>query len=299
MRTLNLLMALLLMGSSAAYSQDQLTVDESLRPMSKGTQPAFTLNIPQTNLKDVEKEWMKYIKSGSKEKSVAVGGEIIMPGAVNKNIAAEPFTIYSTLLETNQGVFLSAWFGLGGDSVFITRELNNGKDLAAKKYIRDFAIQRYRVAVKAQVEIEKGKMKDLEKELKGLEKDEDKANKNINGYERDIQRSKDQIATNDGDEKRKGDLVYAQKTKMDNMNTYEKETLKAAEKVLKTLEKEKEKIQKDSEKENRKIDDWNSNIREERRKIDNLKQDQRIKRGQIADQKKVISEVEQKLKDIK
>lgn len=282
-----------------SHAQALLPVEEALRPMSKGTNPSFAVEIPKTTLKDVEKEWIKYIRAGSKEKPVESGGEIAMPGAVNKNVAASTFKIYSALLEITDGVRLTAWFSIGNDSVFISREMGNGRDLAAQKYVRDFALARYRDAMKNEVQAEKNKLKKLDSELKDLVKQEEKAVKNINEMQRTIGRTQDAIGTLRGDEQRKSDQIYNQKTVLEGMNNKADQSYKDAEKVLKNLEKEKEKAQKQNEKENKSIDNLNRDIREERRKIDDLKQDQRLKRGQIEDQKRAVSQAENRLKQIK
>lgn len=294
-----LILTFIFLWAGFLQGQTILPVEESARPMSKGTYAAFTVEIPQTTLKQAIKDWDKYLRNGSKEKAYDGGGEHVQPGVVNKNVAPDPFKVYSTMLETTDGVRLSAWFSLGNDSVFISKEMGNDRELAAQKYVRDFAVIHYREIVKQQLADEKDKKKKMESELKDLIKQEEKSVKNINEAQRSIGQAQDAISTRRGDEQRKSDLIYNQKAMMERMESKDGQLYKDAEKVLKSMEKEKEKLQNETEKENGKIDDWNRDIREEKRKIDDLKQDQRIKRGQTEEQKKVIAQVETKLKSVK
>ena len=68
--------------------------------MSKGTYPCFSAEIPRAKLKDVQKDWKKYISAGSKAKVLEANDEISIAGAINKNISSDPFNVYSRLLET-------------------------------------------------------------------------------------------------------------------------------------------------------------------------------------------------------
>lgn len=292
-----LILLLLVASASSVFAQKKIEIDESSRLMSKGTYPSFAAEIPQAKLKDVDKAWRKYISAGSKSKIVEAGDEINLVGAVNKNITTEVFNIYSKLLETTEGVKVTAWFSLN-DSVYISKDQNNDKDLAVKKYMLDFALDQYREVVKDELKKEQDKTKDLEGEMKDLIKAEEKSNKKISEYERSIQRAHDDIATNNGDQKRQSDLIYTQKGVVE-ASKGNATVLKEAQKTLKDMENAKEKLEKQNEKLNKDIDSWNKEIREEQRKIEASKQDQKLKAEQIAKQKDTVQGVEEKLKNIK
>ena len=170
-----LILLLFLASASSVFAQKKIEIEESPKLMSKGTYPSFAAEIPQAKLKDVDKAWRKYIATGTKGKIVEAGDEINLAGAVNKNISATTFNIYSKLLETTEGVRVTAWLNYG-DSVYISKEQNNDKDLAAQKYILDFANDQYREAVKVELKKEQEKIKALEGEMKDLIKEEEKSN---------------------------------------------------------------------------------------------------------------------------
>lgn len=292
-----MLMHLLSFFSFSVFAQTDLAVTETQRPNSKGTFNSFQVIIPQTKLKDVERDWQKYLRDGSKGKPESVNGEIIMRGAVSKNVSPNPFTVYSKLLETTGGVVLTAWI-TEDDSVFISAELNNDKDLAAKKYVRDFAVEEYKEVVKEELKAEKKILSNLEDELKNFINDEDKSRKKVNEYDRSIQRNRTAISTNEGDQKNKIEQITAQKKTAEGLRTMP-DAYKEANKTLKTYEDDLKKLQKENEKLNKEIDGWQKDIRTEERNIDRSKADQKLKTEQIEKQKSVVKAVEEKLAGIK
>ena len=283
----------------AVFAQANIAVEESDRLFSKGTQPSFLVEIPENKLKDVERDWMKYLNTNSAKgfKPETVNGEIIMRGAQNKNVSPAPFVVYSKLLETAMGVRLTAWIS-ENDSVFISKALGNDKDIAANKYVRDFAVQQYREVVKRELGREEDKLKKLEGDLKGLINDEDKSKKKINANDREIERNRSQIAINKSDETRKVEQINNKKTVVNNTRQAYGNTNKEAKKGLADLEKERKKIEANSEKLNREIDNLQKDIREDERNITQSQQTQRQKINEIEDQKNRIKVLDNKLRSI-
>lgn len=282
--------------SISVFAQEKITVDESPQPMSKGTYPAYITEIPGAKLKDVERDWKRYITSGSKGRVLEANDEISIIGAVNKNISQEPFNVYSHILETTTGVKLTAWLTFK-DSVYISKDLNTDKDLAAQKYIRDFGVQEYKLVVKGELQKQNEMLRLLQDQQNDLIKAEEHSNKKIEEYERDIQKNNGEIATNADDQKRKADLISNQKGVVESTRDNPEDN-KAAIKTLKDLEGDQNKLVKNGEKLNKEIDNWNREIREEQRKIEAGKADQKLKIDAIEKQKQSVQEVEDKLKNI-
>ncbi|MES2620571.1 MAG: hypothetical protein V4615_06955, partial [Bacteroidota bacterium] len=136
--------------SLSAIAQKEIIVKKDTVAMSKGTQSSFQVVIPEIKLAEAEKDWMKYTISGSKEKVTSVNGENFKKGALNKNVSPNPFNVYSKLLETTEGVKLTVWL-TENDTVFIAKEVNSDQNLAAEKYVRDFAVQEYQSVVKKEL----------------------------------------------------------------------------------------------------------------------------------------------------
>jgi len=282
------------------FAQVNIVVEETDREFSRGTKPAFVVEIPENKLKDVERDWVKYLNTNSAKgfKPETVNGEVIMRGAQNKNLSPSPVVVYSRLLETPAGVRLTAWLSLD-DSTFISKATGTDIDIAANKYVRDFAVEQYKEVVKRELGREVDKLKKMEGELKGFVSDEDKAKKKINANDREIERNRSQIAINRGDETRKNEQISTQKAVVDNTRQAYGNTNKEAKKALDDLEKERKKIQSSSEKLNKEIDNLQKEIREEERKITQSQQAQSQKSDEIEAQKRVVRATEDKLNGIR
>lgn len=291
------LFALFLFTSFFVNAQKEIFIDEAIRPMSKDSQPSFLVEIPQAKLEETQKDWLKYISAGSKGKATVVNGENLQPAAVVKNISPNPINIYSKLLETTEGVRLTAWF-TENDSVFMSARLNGEQDLAIQKYLRDFAIKKYQDAVKAEVNVQQQILDGMNKELKELIKEEEKANKKISESNRAIQKSNDNIATNNADIQATGYKITDQKGMVER-TAADKNANKGAKQTLKDLENNKKKLLKQNENENKNIDAMNKAIRELERNVADYKEKIAAKNTQIEQQKQNVANTQKKLEGIK
>ncbi len=292
-----ILFAALCVVTVSAFAQKPVTLSEDTFAMSKGTQTGFQVEIPQITMIEAEKQWLKYVSTGSKGKATVLNGENTQTGVVNPNVSPNPFIVYSKLLETTEGVRLTTWF-TENDTVFISKQLNNDQDLAVQKYIRDFAVAAYQDAVKDELKAEQDKQKALEKELNSLIKEEEKAAKKISESNRAIQKSTDNIATNNADVQDVSYKISDQKGMVERTAS-DANANKGAKQTLKDLENQKKKLQSQSEAENKNIDAMNKTIREEERKIADLKEKGNSKTTQIEQQKQKVKEVQSKLDGIR
>jgi hypothetical protein len=160
-----ILVAAYLTFSITAFAQKNITVDEAPRPMSKDSQFSYLVEIPQAKVKQVEKDWLKYISIKSKGKATVVNGENLQTEAVYKNISPNPFNVYSKLVETTDGVNLTVWL-TDNNAAFISKTPNSIEDLAVQKYVRDFAVQEYKLAVEEELKMERNKLNDIENQIK-------------------------------------------------------------------------------------------------------------------------------------
>lgn len=282
----------------AVGGAQNLTIIDGDRAFSKGSKPSYQFTIPQAITKDVEKDWQKYIKAGSKGKVETVNGETYIVGAVNKNISPSTFDVYSTIVESKEGVRITAWF-IGSDSVYISAASNTDRNLAVQKYLHDFAVPEYKEAVGKELKAEQEKLKAFENDLKAFVKEEDNSNKKINENERSIDRQKNALKASENDQKNKADQIGAQKKVVEQQKAISEDAAKDAAKVQKGFEKELKQLEKDHEKLSKEIDKWEAEIREEGRNIEKTKQNQRLKNDSIEKQRLVIKAVEEKLADIK
>ncbi len=274
-----------------------ISIQQSTQPCSHGEQPSFQLLIPQAKLKDVERDWTRYLKTKAKGKPEEVAGEIAMYGAVKKNVAPDGFNVFSKLLETTEGVMLTAWF-MRSDSAFMSKEKDSNQALAVELYLQNFAVPEYKAIVKDELKSENKKLEDLQNDLKGFINAEEKSNSKINENERSISRNKTQLRTNENDQKNQQNRIGQQKVVVESLKRTPGDAYKEAEKTLKEMENELKKLVNENEKLNKQIDKWEKEIREEGRNIDQSKQDQSLKNTDIEKQRRVVKSVENKLKSI-
>ena len=175
---------------SILFAQKEIIVTEEDKAMNTATKNCYIMIIPQARLKDVTEDWKKMVKKDAKGKMEESNGEIMMIGAISKNISASPLTITSRLVETAEGVQISSWFS---DGDFISTTTSPDKSAAVNKYLHDFGVQQYKLAVKRELDGEEKKSKQLESVYDGYVKDQKKAESNIQNLQKDIDNLKSDI----------------------------------------------------------------------------------------------------------
>ncbi|MCX6291901.1 MAG: hypothetical protein NT126_09080 [Bacteroidetes bacterium] len=294
----NRFLFLLLFISSAAFSQKEMTISEVPKSMSKGMQNGYVTEVPQAKLKEVASAWKKYIRHETKNTIEELNNEIIIRGTLIKNVSANPLNVYSKLLETEQGVMISAFF-TEDDSIFISSALSDEKSIAARKFIRDFVVQQYRIAVGHELDNERKKLSRLEDELESLVKSIEKSNRRINDNDRKIDKCKDAIATNRKEQEARAGEIASQKETVRSFAGSKGEEKDLAEKKLKDLEKEKKKLEKKSDNLHDDIEDYEADSRQQKRNIEKNEDAQKSKKTEISLQKETTKVVEKKLDNIK
>ena len=280
------------------FAQLDIKVSESTQTFSKGAKPAYQFEIPQAHLKQTKKDWISYLKKGAKAKLIDANGEVWMPGAVSDNVTSAPFNVYSTLLETTTGVRLTAWVSFNNDSIYISPGISD-RNLAVEKYLHDFALLEYKVAVNAQLQSENVKLKKLQNQLEVLYKQQDKANKKSNEFKRDIERNEDKIRTNENDQQTKQSQIATQKQAVDDQRNNPGPALDAARKTLKDYQSALNKLINQKEKLHSQIDKWEANIRAQDRNTAAALDNQKAKSAEIDQQKTVVKVVGDKLDNIR
>jgi len=285
-------------SSSILFAQQEIKVEETTKPMSKGSQSGFVTEVPQAKLKDVTSGWKKYVKHDTKNSITEDNGDLIMKETMISNISPKPLYVYARFLETDMAVRLTAFFS-EDDSTFISAQSSEDKSIAIKKFLRDFVVQQYKNAVYHELDAEKKKLAKLEGELDDLIKANDKANKRISENDRKIDKAKDDIAANRAEHEARATEVANQKEVVRGLSGTSGDVKDLAEKKLKDLEKEKKKLEKKGENLHGDADDYKSDTKQEERTIDKNEDAQKMKKDEITAQKVVVKNVENKVNKIK
>jgi hypothetical protein len=294
--TKTLILATTIFIQSNLFAQQKIEVAEAERPMSKGQQNAFIIEVPQTKIADLQKSWTSYLKNNTKEKIVNEKGEIFVLATVIKRLHDKSLNLYSRFQETTVGTNINTFYQI--DDVFVTSENNATVATSIKSFLFDFGKQAYAEAVQIELEREQKTLKDLEKDLEGLHKEEDKELKNIDKYKREIEKAEDVIKVKKNEQDLKQKEITAQKEKMIgvSLNADEK---KLQDKLVKGMEGEKKSLIKAQDGARKDIKSNEGSIKTSERNLANIKHNIDVKNASIGKQKELISKVQDKLANIK
>jgi chromosome segregation ATPase len=293
-RLLFIILAINLSINFSTSGQDTLSVTQSPMLMSKGTNPGFTVIIPQANLKDVVNAWKKYIKQGTTKPTITeVDGEYQVKGTTLVNISPEPINVYTQIKDMEKSLRLTAYF-TEDDSTFISSELNPEKANAAEKYVKNFAQMIYRVAVENELEVETKKLSVLEEEKEDMIHANEKSEKTISENERKSDHAKTEIEANSAAQGRRKSEVEGQKEVV-RVTTPKTETYDLEKKKLSTLEKELKKLENDNEGMHKDIENWNDDNSQLKRNIEKNENLIGEKKEAIEKQKSLVKEIQAKL----
>jgi len=171
----------LLITSSSLFAQIK-KVDEVNASMTQGTNRGFKVLIPETSEKEVIKAWSKLMKDyDSKSEKIKKEDEYLSPDASIPSIGERALNVYSQFQETPEGVYVTAFFDLGG--AYLNRDMHAEQTDAAIELMKNFATKTAKASIAEKVKEETKKLEKLEKEQKGLVKDKE-------GYEKDIKDAK-------------------------------------------------------------------------------------------------------------
>ncbi len=206
MKKVSLLIMLMCLSVIAVFAQ----IEEGSASMSKGSENAFTLELRQTEEKEVTKAWEKYIKGfKGKVKRDKKSGEIFADDCQVKDMSSNTVDIYSRLRQSGENTVLTVWYDLGG--AYLSSGMHGDKIPVVEKMLKEFAVSVDKASVEEDLKVQEKILKDLEKDLKGLEKDKEKSENEIAKCEKKILEEKESIKVNIENQKTKVGEIEAQK----------------------------------------------------------------------------------------
>lgn len=277
-------------------AQNQLEVKDIKKNMSDGEHVGMSILIPDATQDMVKKPWEDAIRGKSKSKAQTVGEEVQIKGTLIPLISNDSMNVYTLFTPSKDGVKMDVWYELKEHGyIDVSKEKYY---LPAKKFLYDFAVVQYKEVVKMEIDEADDKLDDLDKEFKKLAKEHDKLLAEVSDNKVKIENTKNEISTNESDQERQRDLIQAQKKKVFEAAKLSEDAKKQEEKNLKSLEKDLEKMVKENEKLHDDIVDYEADIREADREIKENETARELKSEQIADQKKLIAKLKDKLENI-
>lgn len=271
--------------------QAEIKVENSAREMSRGLQPAFQVNVPESSVKEVNRAWQRYIRKGTRARVKTNNEELHLPAANIDGVQGSNVQIYSRLYAEKSGVLLVTFFEI--DSVFFNPEQDPARAGSIRTYLRNFAVENYKDQVGGKIKEEEKLLRNLERELESLLNDEKSKEKKIRQNQREIQNLQSRIQSAESDETRKSEEISRQKDLVLTLKSFPEEE-KAAKSELKKLERELKTMQRSRENMHRKIDKLEEGIKNAERDILILQEKQKKQENDIAAQKERVGSVKNK-----
>lgn len=185
-------------------------IQEDAKMMSKGTQNAFSIELPNITEKVAEEVWKKFSKTyDAKSKRDRKTREYFAEDAKINEMGSNPIDIYTTFSELEEGTMVNFWFDLGG--AFLSSELHDAQVSAANTMLQSYAFAVGKKQAEDELKAEEKAQKELEKELEKLVKDNKEYHKKIEEAKELITKMENNIKTNEQDQEKKQTEIGAQK----------------------------------------------------------------------------------------
>lgn len=202
--------ALVATSLTATFAQ-KAEVTESAQSMNAGSQNAFSVKLPGTETKDVERAWEKYVKEfGGKTKKDKKTGEFLSNNCAIKKLNGDNTIDISARVspEGKTDNTLTVWFNLGG--AYLSSAAHADKVPFAKEMLMGFANSVSRTMIEDNLKEEQKKLKKEEDKLKDLEKDKKGLDSDIESYKKKIKKAEDDIKKAEDDIKKNAETQKIQ-----------------------------------------------------------------------------------------
>lgn len=156
---------------SGTIAQEPINITQDSLRIGNNLVPGISVNIPEAGYETTLKDWIKIQQSGTKSTVVTENEEMTIFGAIIKDISANPVNIYSKLSGKDSALNLQVAIELKKD-LFIEKSSGEDEFLKARNFLHNFARDEYIGIVNQQVKAEEKKLRDLEKELSSLQRNQ-------------------------------------------------------------------------------------------------------------------------------
>ena len=268
---------------------DETVVETGQVSFAGETYPAIIADIPAVDTEQIFEAWTDVLEDNTKSKVMEGIGGWLIEGAMLEPVSSKPIKVYSAILKTENGVRLMASFD-EGDGEFIND--NPNKVNSAKAFMKEFGLEQYKEFLETTLKEETKELDDMERDLKKLQKENEKYHKEISESELRIVNIKNDEEVNVLDQER---LVKDISSKKATISKLAKDARKEAEKELKDLEKQRKQLQKEVEKMNNDVISYRADIEEANRLIVRNLSEQDLLKAQINQQLTYVKSLEGKV----
>jgi len=296
MKIQNLLLLSVLISSTGINAQKPILITEDSLKVGSNKYPGISVFIPEVEYEKTQKNWIRIQESGTRSKVVDESGKMSIFGAISKSISDTPFNILSEIVDRDTVLKLTAAFELRKD-VYTERATGEAELAKAKTYLFNFAKEQYVDLVNEQLKSEENRLKDLQKEITSLQRDQSGMEKDIRSNNKRITSEEDRLVILNNELTSLTAAIYEHNMQLNSLEPgFEKE-----EKVkhIKELEKQKKKATRSIKKSENKISKAEKSINNANRAIPKNDDTQEMIRRRISDQEAVVKQFEDKLNRVK
>jgi len=174
-------------------------VNEGARLLNGEEKNAFSITLPKTEKKEVEKAWAKFIKEYkgktklNKKTSVTFSDDAVVKGMSNNTV-----DVSAQVMDNGEDTELIVWYNLGG--AYLNSEMHSEGALVGKNLLTDFTLTISKAAIEELLAAEEESLKELTKEQEKLEKEKKDYEAEIKKYEEKIQEARNSILKNAQDQ---------------------------------------------------------------------------------------------------
>lgn len=293
--TLIILLAIL-MATNALYAQRPIKVLEDSIPIGNYLYPGFNVTIPEANFDNTLKNWVKLQETGTKSKVQTENGEMTIFGAIIKQVSPAPINIYSRLLNEDTLSRLLVTIELKKD-LYIEPASGDIQLTAARDYLKDFAKSQYMDVIKEQLAAEEKILRDMNKELGGLENSKSRTQKTARNKRNVVNDEQDKLLVKHNELSMLSNEIIYKNNEMIAMPVGAGRDAMSAQ--IKELEKRRKKLQREISKGESKINKARSDINQADNSIPRNEQEQGNVRARIDAQQLVVQSYIDKLNTVK
>lgn len=188
-------------------SAQRIEVKETSQDFGEVSGSAFRVFIIGDSDKSVEKKWENLLEEYDFKVKTSKGVMRAMNGTV-RTISSDTIDVYTVVKEEKEGVELIAGFMVG--EVFVSETVLGAEAESAKKILYDFAVQRRKSVIEAELKIAAGILKDDKEHLEDLKKRNEKLKDEIREYKERIADNERALKQNEDDQVKQAKKVEDQ-----------------------------------------------------------------------------------------
>jgi len=147
--------------------------------MSMGAKSAFTVKYEGTDVKSVENQWTKVMKSYKGKVKKNKAKELFADDVKMPDLSTNTVDVYATVAkdETGNNTILSVWYDLGG--AFLNETDHPSQAVAVKNMLDQTSLRVGAVKAEDVLKTEEGTLKDMNKSLEKMVKEKEDGLKKI------------------------------------------------------------------------------------------------------------------------